>query len=444
MSSPDLPIIQPMQETRSEMPVSSEQCCMFQWIGRIWNWIRDEVFAPIARCFQIAFTYCCNSTIPIAIDDQTRARILEAPTELAKAQANVVSKKLINLTCTCYLNATLQMIASLNAFNGMLTTPIPLPQRENFPTDDDYQRALRVCENMQLLKGHLAAIIHKMRNPDKTDLITLDHLSDLFCLLQVCGWRKQFWQQQDPHEFLMFLRNALNEQNNLLQVVSSVSYSHEGITRTCLKTEAFTEVSLGIPKTNALRDRTCTSMQNLIESSLEEDVEGYRPSEQSNERFTAHKKFHFLSPPPNVLFFQEKRFGWNENGPHRISTAVPQQMNFDPMLSIPFHTITTTGEQEEVTENETKQYRLKAVVCHHGGTDSSSGHYTAIVTQLQEEKEIWMHYNDAQAPKGFFNTAEATTIPTTISNKIKTDGYYLAYELVDDASDLNINALETT
>lgn len=421
-----------VQQHPIETPASSQQCCIVEWAGHIWNWINEQILCPIGLFIQTLFSYCCHSAIPVAIDPHTRARILPAPSELTPANETIFSKKLVNLYSTCYMNATLQMIAATNAFNQSLTSAIPLPPRENFSTDQEHARAVAICENKQLFKGHLAAIIQKMRSPNTHERITATHLSDLFTLAQVCGWRKQFWQQQDPHEFTLFLRQALNEQSNFLHMACTQSFILDGAVQSHLGEEQMlSEIALEIPDVNAMqRTSPGTTMCDLIDLYTTETIENYKPRDESDETVSLHKKHHFLSPAPETLFIQEKRFGWNAHGPYRISTAVPGPMPFNPTLTVPFHEVNDRG---EVTLSETKQYRLKTVICHHGGGSASSGHYTTLRAQHFNEQETWVLYNDAKEPQRYPSNDPAGLAPPIVSNIIKTNAYYLAYELVDDS-----------
>jgi len=417
----------------------SQGCCLINCIVKVWTWIKEAILDCIRLIFQSFGSCCSTTTIPLSIDESIRDQIAPAPSNLAAASEEVVSKKLSNLGNTCYLNATLQMIARVNAFNDMLTTPLPRPANDGL-THDQFQSAVTRWENKQALQAHLSSIIHEMRTPDGSDTVSSQRLKVLFHLLQVCGWRKHIWQQQDPHELLLCIKGIFNSEslpNTQLRTVSKYSYQIDGEERSHLsrQEEQLTELSLALPVDRELKVTTdCKDMESLISHYLkEEDLEDFRPLGDGTPAVDTKKSLHFLSPAPELIFIQEKRFGSNQGQPYRISTPVPQEPIFNTEMSIPFY---RRGLDDETTllEHETRTYRLVGAICHRGGKSAEGGHYTFVGAHRYQEKPLWVIYNDSRNPDSCRDPLGNRT-PPTISNKLKTEAYYLAYELIEGAEE---------
>lgn len=389
-----------------QQPLEPTSC----WLGRCWAWIQLQIFDPIIQLFCSIFSFCFPPPIPLSINSNIRLTILNAPECLATASANLISKPLVNLGATCYLNALLQMIARLNGFNNLLITPLPLETA--------------YLENKQLLKGHLAAIIHIMRSPDNAT-VSIQHLKTLFHLLQVCGWRHQPTVPQDPQELLMFLRRVLCEdESSHLQKALILSY---GSTTKVSRIERVSEISMALPEKDSPE---ITSMTYAVQNYLApEFIYGYRPGDDGEEQ-VAYKQSCFVGRPPDTLFVQENRFGATSNGrPFRISTPIPSGKSpvFD--IKLPVYELSEGNISENAQEH---LFKFTVAICHRGGQSIEGGHYTTITMQTKEDNTtVWTFYDDSKKPVQYAGDASGA-IPPLIANKIQSQGYYLGYERVEE------------
>lgn len=159
-------------------------------MGRIWKWIVETIFEPISCFFQKLF--CSQSEIfdPLSFSlESIQEEVLMPVEHLPLPDAKVLQQTLPNIGSTCYMNATLQMIARSQFFDVLFETE---------PKDP----------NQQALQTHLKAIICRMRLGGSAENVTHANLRTLFVLCQANGWYRMAinrFTEGDSFEFLDFL-----------------------------------------------------------------------------------------------------------------------------------------------------------------------------------------------------------------------------------------------
>ena len=239
--------------------------------------------------------------------------------------------------------------------------------------------------------------------------------------------------QQDSHEFLTVLREALHDElmNNYHNPsIGQLVHGTIGSTVKCLtceheiKTdESFISLPLPIHRSTA-SNSIFDSIQNIIEKSknffayeTEKDVTLYECLENllSNEQLGANGQWfchncHGLTDAtkkldlhllPQVLILQLKRFTYDLTNNSKITTKV----QIEEVLNL----------EKFVPNNHTNQstkYNLVAVLVHIGTL--ASGHYTTFARHL--DNHYWYHFNDKHVRLASLNEV------------ITSDAYVLVYE----------------
>jgi ubiquitin C-terminal hydrolase len=433
------------------------------WLGHAVCWIKETILNPMYQFF-VNFFLCGNddgqekNPPPLLLKSQLSTtqerlngpptsqkaksrsptfsmKILPPPLKLSMAMDDVVSRPLVNLGATCYMNSVLQMIARLNAFNGMLTHPIQFVASRQFDGEEDEAYAVRIqkaennfletLEDREALQGHLCAIIEMMRAPALNVPIDYRELQTLFYLLQKCGWEYSPYQQLDPQELIAFLKEKLGSDMDSIDQLGRIRYVKDG--EECIsdsKGDPLPEIAIALPvdKKGKLLPEFDT-MDKLIANFLCENIDDYCPV-KGGPIYQAKKEVYFIGKPPETLFVQQKRFSYNRSTSafNRIDCETP----FSETIKVPFFSDPSLPPVEHT-------YQLKVVIGHGGGRTIDSGHYTAMALhQFQSNngqmKGQWMLYNDRARPRPYSsNLQEKGSVVQDITRK----AYYLAYERID-------------
>jgi len=334
---------------------------------------------------------------------------------LPKACDSTMSRPLTNLGSTCYLNALLQLIARFSCFDEMLTRPIEISDAGASP-----EQAV-IKKQQQALQHRLRKIIAFMRKPENLDPIPRGDLEILYQLLQINGWHHLPTSQQDPLELLTFLQDTLGAQPSKIDLIEKYTYQDkDGINQTFCKTATLADLQIPLPiDQNKQLVNEFDSMDKLLDNYTREAITGDNAwiPEGKTERHDLQKVSHIVGTPPNTLFIQEKRFGFSTENftSFRICGSVP----FSPTISLPVY------DQDDLAAPPTYYpYQLKAVIGHHGGASSNSGHYTTWALQQVADENNWIKYDDDKFE--LFETWQTGIVERDISEK----SYYLAYTLI--------------
>jgi uncharacterized UBP type Zn finger protein len=337
---------------------------------------------------------------------------LDKAISLPKACDSTLSRPLTNLGSTCYLNAVLQLIARFSCFDEMLTHPIDTSEAGVSP-----ERTL-VKKQQQALQHRLRKIIAFMRQPDNLDPVSHHDLNILYQLLQVNGWHHSPTSQQDPLELLTFLQDALGAQSSKIDVIEKYTYQdQDGTNQTFCKTATLSDLQIPLPiDQNNQLIKEFDSMDKLLVNYSQEMITGDNAwiPEGKTERYDLQKVSYMVGTPSNTIFIQEKRFGFSKEDmtSFRICGDVP----FSNDLFLPVH-----HPEDLNAPPKYCHYQLKAVIGHHGGASSNSGHYTTWALQQVADEAAWIEYDDEKLE--MFESWQTGLVEKDISEK----SYYLGY-----------------
>lgn len=321
-----------------------------------------------------------------------------------------------NLGNTCFMNAVLQALANLIEFTSYFKKASPFrPLQAGSRVKTTLSRYKE--ENLELveeLRKVLCNLWKGSPNPVSPD--------SFFAV--VCKMIPSFrgFQQQDAHEFLLYLLN--NAHTELLKGTpcidkkTIVTETLGGLLQsevTCLKCkrmskkkEDFLDLSLDLPTTKNDRSDICClteCLQNFIKVEELEKNEWYL-CEHCKRREPTTKRF-WLLQLPNVICIHLKRFRYNHYNYTKVNTFVRfpiKDLDMNPYLL----------ENPLQGPVETNIYDLSGVVVHHG-SGSRSGHYTSYSKRDGE----WYDFNDGNV----LRTNEEVIVRTT--------GYVLFYTRKD-------------
>jgi len=331
--------------------------------------------------------------------------------ELPKASDHIISKTLANIGNTCYLNSLLQMIVRLSFFDEMLTKEIQA--NVNY----DYKVALQ---------SHLRTIVGKMRTPPYTESIENKELTTLFHLLQINGWHKRLGIQQDPHELLITLRTALEDNHAPIRSVNKYTYQKEGQNRSFTVAESSYEFTIDMSfNMDDQFSFAFSSLEKLIEENSKSRISGYK-IEGEEGVYEVEKQSYIVSPAPTTLFIHQLRFSYNaDGGTFKLNEKAP----FNPVITIPVY---NPHDLDEAPVNHT--YELKVVISHEGES-LNLGHYTTVALQKYpgitlEPEDQWFCYDDTEIRTYSPEDNDAGVHPAKLRKEIRKKGYYLAYVLV--------------
>lgn len=366
--------------------------------------------------------------------------------ELAPVDINHISLPLPNLAATCYLNSVLQMMAHLSIFDALLTQAITPPQRfkkdsetpENFETRNaiEKDKLNRELEYRKALQSHLRSIIHRMRTIqlvaqpnqngrfiplEKNDLVTL------FKLLQINGWHVETNSQEDPHEFLMYLSRVFNISFGCIETTDYVFSNHHSYRSP--KTLTLQDISITLPVEHDELLPQFDTMETLINHNFAAETIDYTPPGET--AALEYTKQTFVTSDPQTLFVHLKRF---ENMQERICAKVP----ISPRIKLSVYDKADLSAPPRLVS-----YQLRVVICHHPlqYKDPSSnetvisrtlqgGHYTSQILQSYNHADAWIHYNDSCiSAASIKNPGE---YPPGVVNNLNANGYYIAYERIDN------------
>lgn len=405
----ELTKMSPAQSERAFGSDSDSVC----WLGRCWRWIQEKIINPILNFFA---SMCQTEKVlemrPLQTDP------LQEPEELKEASESMISKPLPNLGSTCYVNASLQLIARLNFFNAMLTTPIV----DNDAYTDIERDLIKYREE---LRSHLCAIIHKMRGGDPDSSISREMMETLYTLLRKAGWNKNKYAQQDAHEFLNNLCDILSCPKKLIHSIAKMSCELREKYNDTVQSDF--ELLLPIPVDAAGKlPANYASMNDLLPFYRESMIEGYKPYKDAP-GVKAHKTLFFVdtetAQAPDTLFIELKRFDQNPDGTFK---RIDARMPYTPYMEIPIYEKRDTQDQDrpyEMVVKETRLYKFKAAILHHS-TCCGGGHYTTLTQNQDAHNELLIQYNDRRTP----NVAKAGSA-NGHKELIASCGYVFAYEL---------------
>lgn len=415
-----------------------------------------DIIRALGRIFRVEEEVLIASAIPV-IWDEVRSQSLSTSIPLPPPLERIISRPLPNLAATCYLNSVLQMISQLTSFNDMLTHEITFKPSPRRPDDSDRSYQFRYGQELsefektiqqrKALQSHLRAVITMMRQGNATnEPIDRNILETLFKLLQVNGWYKAPFTEQDPHELMSLLYTALGAKPSQIHTVDKLSCVKDGATLEATRNvTTIDDLQIPLPTDehrNILPE--LDTMDALIQSYLHDRLvgeNGWKP-EGETEFYDADKTTYIVEPAPETLFIQQKRFGFEINPetfagtPYRINDLVP----FNPIITIPVY---DPNDLNKVPVEHA--YKLKVVIGHDPGeygtsTSVNSGHYTTWVRQkyfiteseqdqnnpdqaIGEYKDTWVVYNDSERARYPSDPPH----PESLQLAIRQKGYYLAY-----------------
>lgn len=323
-------------------------------------------------------------------------RPLIFPETLRRYDNSVALSALPNLGATCYLNATLRMMASTDYFDSLLTVPLNQPRNE-------------------MSRKHLMRIIDVIRSGKR---VTHHEMRTLFSKLQESGWRSSSSQQQDPQEFVSsIIFTNLNASSRGLKVSDKIIWSTSEGTRFKVSENDLYEVACALPFTQAKDSKVLTLREEF--KTMEDIVQNYfakesLPDYRAEGALSTPEKIAYLSEAPPTLLIQAKRFMPGMKLKFDIPVFAPDSTEEVPQLKLPLYS-PKIGSEEPVPA-EICTYNLKSVICHLGES-LNSGHYIVLV---HEHDKGWVCYDDSRTSVLSINEAKRL---------INKSGYYFSYEL---------------
>ncbi|GMT28384.1 hypothetical protein PFISCL1PPCAC_19681, partial [Pristionchus fissidentatus] len=334
-------------------------------------------------------------------------------------------KGLRNLGNTCFMNAVIQALNSLDYFREFVVTLPNLEYETTGSRNSSHNSSRRyktrrhtkeaftdsaVTETQMLAEEFRKTLIALSPNESST-AVSPDAL-----LQAVWGINNRFagYSQQDCHEFLRYTLDQLHTDlrrcripdncawrvanrcgSEYLATSSAVSLIFEGALQsqvTCMscqmtsnKQDPFLDLSLDVhipPSTNA---RTVTtSLLECIKSFFEkeelEQCEQYMCGSCQDRRPSTKQLF--LRNMPKALCLHLKRFRWSHASRGKV----------DNMVEFPLHGLDLSQFRSPNFKSRSQSciYDLSSIVVHHG-SGMGGGHYTAYGLRDGE----WAHYNDS-------------------------------------------------
>ncbi|MDR3625011.1 MAG: hypothetical protein P4L16_07735 [Chlamydiales bacterium] len=352
--------------------------------------------------------------------------LLSLTGDLTKVDTSKKMSSLGNLGATCYMNASLWLIARLKHFDKLLTIPI------NVDSENIEQRLKQGLANK--LQKHLAATIDRLRRQVP---IERKYLETLYTLIQSTGWPYDLGSQQDPEELIRHLINTFEEAHTgknetVTQVIDTYKLTSVKSWSADLEPQEYrATIELHLPsiedKGEYLEEHIKT-MEDLLENlhtshfnnenknqihiGTEQkdgnDVQIYVDGEQ-HQYFTENAI-------PETLLVQIARMHYcmEANTSKRLDFPIPVFKEDEATLTIPIY----KEQDNKMIQTQIKKYVLSSAICHNGAGSIDNGHY---INYSKNDKGEWVRYNDSSQPE--------IVDFKDVKNAISINSYYLGYEL---------------
>jgi len=327
---------------------------------------------------------------------------IETGWKLSELSQKYPPRGMTNLGNTCFLNATLQCLAYLPTFCQCITSLSPSPTNGN-----SGQKIILMMRSL-LRKIHFLDV----EEGGKTSSFAPRGIVNALPTLGGAKRRFRLGRQEDAHEFLVFLLDAMKDGELIeaginpqksgwrdrlpiarLDETTLIHRMFGGYFRSqvrCTNCEyksntydPFLDLALEVSQVNM---NTLSSAISYFTRKEKLDARNQWKCGGCKQRVCATKQFTIFRPPL-TLCIQLKRFSFGGSWGHSAGQKICKPIQFPLSLSLP------------LSDKRKCEYDLTGVIVHVGGS-SNSGHYMAYVKKPGRGNSYqWYHMDDSCASK---------------------------------------------